>query len=100
MIYEEARKIEDAFMKRTGVSIPAETTHEILEYTMRKLKVIGRSESYFPILYENELHDYFMRTSINLKGERNHVPTVSKTPVSSKLSKRTGPSGLRKLQMV
>lgn len=76
MISKEAIKIEDAFMKRLGVSIPAEIFREILEYTKRKLKLIGQQDSYFATLYENELHDYFMRAKINLKGERDYVPAV------------------------
>ncbi len=67
---KEARRIEVYVEAKLGVKIPAETANEVLEYTMRKLRVIGRPESYLPVLYENELRDYFMRTAINLKGEK------------------------------
>ncbi len=70
MFTEEARRIEEQVAAKLGVKLPAETAKEVLEYTMRKLEVIGRPESYLPVLYENELRDYFMRAAINLKGER------------------------------
>ena len=97
---KEARRIEVYVEAKLGVKIPAETANEILEYTMRKLKVIGQPDGYFPVLYESELHDYFMRAKINLKGERDYVPTVPQLSLQSKLPKRAGSTGFRNMQMV
>ena len=56
-----------------GFLIPEDIAREVLEYAKRKRFVAGKPESYLPLLYENELTDYFMRLEINLRGEINYV---------------------------
>ena len=56
-----------------GFSIPDEVADEVLAYAKRKCSVCGKPASYLPLLYENELTDYFMRLAINLRGGANDV---------------------------
>lgn len=59
--------------KKLGIQIPDEVADEVLRYARRKCELNGKPDSYLPLLYENELTDYFMRLVINLKGEMNRV---------------------------
>lgn len=45
----------------------------VMEYAIRKLKVIGKPLWYLPILYKSELHDYYMRAAINRKEKEKYV---------------------------
>ena len=41
---------------------------EILNHTIRKAQVTGKGIGYIPVLFENELKDFVMRTEINKRG--------------------------------
>lgn len=70
MELEEARARAENTL---GFKIPDEVAEEVLSYAERKCAVVRKPKSYLPLLYENELTDYFMRLAINLKGEMNRV---------------------------
>lgn len=54
--------------KKMDRQIPERIWLEVLWNTMRKCKAVGKDDDYLPILFENELYDYFMRQEINMKG--------------------------------
>lgn len=45
--------------------IPEEVWIEVLGFSVQKLKYIKKPNSYLPILFENELTDYYSRMAIN-----------------------------------
>ena len=49
----------------------------MLTYAKRKCELNHKPDEYLPLLYENELTDYFMRLAINLRGEMNRVQRMS-----------------------
>lgn len=51
-----------------GIEIPDEVASGVLDYSIRKCEVAGKGLDYLPLLFENELRDYYMRLAINLKG--------------------------------
>ena len=61
--------------------IPEEIWLEVFFYAKRKLSYLGKPESYFPILFENELRDFYTRRAINLRGEINRVQYLYEMPV-------------------
>lgn len=54
--------------KVLGFQIAPEIATEVLMYTVRKCKVSGKGADYLPILFENELLDYFIRAAINARA--------------------------------
>lgn len=56
--------------KTLGFSIDKETADEVLQYSKRKCHIQGQDKSYLPILFENELTDYFFRLAITINSER------------------------------
>lgn len=54
--------------RKTGYRFSASEVLEVLLYTIRKNRALGKGVEYFWILFENELTDLVMRTEINLKG--------------------------------
>lgn len=56
-----------------GIEIPDCVANQVLDYSVRKCEVNGKGTDYLPILFENELRDYYMRLAINLKGAIAHV---------------------------
>ena len=70
---DQIREARKAAEKTLGFSVPDEVADEVLAYAKRKCSVSGKPDSYLPLLYENELTDYFMRKAINLRGGKNHV---------------------------
>lgn len=48
-----------------GVHITGDVAAEVLMYSIRKCKVIGKDSSYLPLLFEHELLDFHMRAEIN-----------------------------------
>lgn len=75
---EEARTAAEETL---GFFIPDGIADDVLIYARRKCSVIGKPESYLPLLYENELTDYFMRLAVNLRGGMIHVHDLSKVAV-------------------
>lgn len=79
-----------------GFVIDAKTTIEVFEYCVRKLKRIGKSEDYLPILYKCELPMQIAAREINKlskflyeemkKGGEGYVFGMSYAPLPSKLS--------------
>lgn len=57
-----------AVEEHLGLEIPEEVAGQVLAYSARKCIANGKGMDYLPILYENELRDYYMRLAINLKG--------------------------------
>lgn len=51
--------------EKYGFDISKEEVRWIEEYTKRKCEVNGRGESYFPVLFENEVRDYLVRRCVN-----------------------------------
>lgn len=72
MANEIVKAIESAEAEM-GRIIPEGVWLEVLGYSMRKLEVIKKPMDYLPILFRNELTDYYTRLEINLKGVGNHV---------------------------
>ena len=66
---------------RLGFDIPGNVVAEVLEYTIRKCEANGKGEDYLPLLFKDELKDYYMRMEINAKGSENHVRYMSQNPV-------------------
>lgn len=64
----ELAKAKMAAEDELGFEIPDEVAGKVLDYSVRKCVVNGKGSDYLPILYENELRDYYMRLAINLKG--------------------------------
>lgn len=64
-----------------GFSIDDDVADEVLAYAKRKCELNHKPDDYLPLLYENELTDYFMRLYINLRGELNHVRRMQTVPV-------------------
>lgn len=69
---QEIRAAREAAEAELGFNIPDEVADKVLAYAKRKCSVIGKPESYLPLLFQNELADYFMRLAINLRGGRNY----------------------------
>ena len=66
-------KAKTAAEEHLGFEIPEDVAGQVLAYSCRKCMVNGKGTDYLPVLYENELRDYYMRLSINLKGAMNCV---------------------------
>lgn len=64
----ELAKAKMAAEERLGFEIPEDVAGEVLDYSVRKCEVNGKGMEYLPILFENELRDYYTRLTINLKG--------------------------------
>lgn len=64
-----------------GFAIDDDVAEEVLAYAKRKCELNHKPDDYLPLLYENELTDYFMRLYINLRGDLNHVRRMQTVPV-------------------
>ena len=64
-----------------GRIIPEGVWLEVLGYSMQKLANIKKPMDYLPILFRNELTDYYARLEINLKGVAIHVQRMLENPV-------------------
>lgn len=73
----EILKAREAAERTLGFAIDDETAEEVLAYAKRKCELNHKPDDYLPLLYENELTDYFMRLAINLRGEMNRVQRMS-----------------------
>lgn len=65
MVTTDVMAAKEAAEKTLGFEIPSEIAQEVLAYAVRKCELNKKPESYLPILYENELTDYYMRLAIN-----------------------------------
>lgn len=74
----EARRSAE---RTLGFAIDDDVADEVLAYAKRKCELNHKPDDYLPLLYENELTDYFMRLYINLRGELNHVRRMQAVPV-------------------
>ena len=73
----EILKARESTERTLGFAIDDETAEEVLAYAKRKCELNHKEDVYLPLLYENELTDYFMRLAINLRGEMNRVQRMS-----------------------
>lgn len=73
----------EAAENELGTRIPEDVWLEVLEYSMQKLDQTEKPIEYLPVLFKNELTDYYARLEINLKGVANHVQRMLAKPVSS-----------------
>ncbi len=73
----EILKARESAERTLGFDIDDETAEEVLDYAKRKCELNHKPNEYLPLLYENELTDYFMRLAINLRGEMNRVQRMS-----------------------
>jgi len=74
----EARRSAE---RTLGFAIDDDVAEKVLAYAKRKCEVNRKPDDYLPLLYEDELRDYFMRLNINLRGEQNHVLCLRTVPV-------------------
>ena len=74
----EILKARESAERTLGFDIDDETAEEVLDYAKRKCELNHKPNEYLPLLYENELTDYFMRLAINLRGEMNRVQRMSR----------------------
>lgn len=73
----EILKARESAERTLGFAIDDETAEEVLAYAKRKCELNHKPDEYLPLLYENEMTDYFMRLAINLRGEMNRVQRMS-----------------------
>lgn len=64
----EVNAARAAAERAMGFRIPDHIAEEVLAHTKRKCELNRKPDSYLPLLYENELTDYYMRLAINLRG--------------------------------
>ena len=69
-----------------GFRIPDRIAEEVLAHTKRKCALNRKPDSYLPLLYENELTDYYMRLEINVRGGMVDVCDLRALPVRQQLS--------------
>ena len=80
---EEIVKAIYAAEEQLGRKIPEGVWLEVLGYSYRKLDYIKKPLEYLPILFQNELTDYYARLEINLKGAANYVQRMFADTLSS-----------------
>ena len=64
----ELEYAKKAAEKQIGIEIPDVVAKKVFDYSVRKCEVNGKGDGYLPLLYQNELQDYYMRIAINEKG--------------------------------
>lgn len=69
-----------------GFRIPDRIAEEVLAHTKRKCALNRKPDSYLPLLYENELTDYYMRLEINVRGGMVDVCDLRALPVRQQVS--------------
>ena len=70
---KELREAIISAEKTLGIHITGDVAAEVLMYSIRKCQVIEKDASYLPLLFENELLDYYMRAAINVVSEMNSM---------------------------
>ena len=63
----EFRKIAEAVL---GFNVPDSVVEDMLDYSVEKLRYIRQrqpeyKDTYLPVLFENEIRDYYMRAEIS-----------------------------------
>lgn len=76
----------EAAERELGIRIPDDVWVEVLGYSYQKLEYIKKPAEYLPILFQNELTDFYARLEINLKGVANNVQRMLAIPLSSSVS--------------
>lgn len=76
----------EAAERTLSICIPDEIAEEVLAYAKRKCELNRKPDSYLPLLYENELTDYFTRLAINLRGGMSHVHDLRTLPMRQPVS--------------
>ena len=64
----DLEKAKMAAEDKLGFEIPGSVAGKVLDYAVRKCVANGKDADYLPILFENELRDYYTRLFITLKG--------------------------------
>lgn len=77
----------EAAEEKLGIRIPEGVWLEVLVESYRKLAYIKKPDDYLPILFQNELTDYYARLEINLKGVGNCVQRMLTNAVPSTMPK-------------
>lgn len=72
--------------EKLGLFIPDSIAANVFQYAKRKCEVVGQPIEYLPILFENEITDYFLRLAVNMKGEENYVSALPPNTVPSQMS--------------
>lgn len=72
--------------KTLGYRIPEHVAEEVLAHTKRKCALNRKPDSYLPLLYENEMTDYYMRLEINVRGGMVDVCDLRTLPVRQQVS--------------
>ena len=72
--------------EQLGRKIPEGVWLEVLGRSYRKLDYIKKPIEYLPILFQNELTDYYARLEINLKGAANYVQRMFADALSPQVS--------------
>ena len=67
-----AEKLTEIAERVVGLRFDIEELYKIIKHTIRKCDLNGKDETYLPILFENELRDYQMRSQINAIGRMNY----------------------------
>lgn len=57
--------------RKLNRDIPNDVSLAVLDHTVRKCERIGKGPEYLPLLFENELSDFYMRQQINAMGGMN-----------------------------
>ena len=82
----EILKARESAERTLGFVIDDETAEEVLDYAKRKCELNHKPDEYLPLLYENEMTDYFMRLAINLRGGMSNVHDLRALPVRQQVS--------------
>lgn len=69
---ETVEKLAEIAVKVVGLRFDLGELYKIASHTAAKCELTGKDETYLPILFENELRDYQMRSQINAIGRMNY----------------------------
>lgn len=73
MIVIDLGKARKTASDKLGIEIDDDVAKRVLEYAARKCAINKLSIEYLPVLYENELKDFYTRAVINLIGAAEYV---------------------------
>lgn len=82
----EVNAARAAAERTLGFRIPDQIAEKVLAHTKRKCELNRKPDSYLPLLYENELTDYYMRLAINLRGGIFDVRDLRALPLRQQVS--------------
>lgn len=78
---KEILKARKAAERTLGFAVSDDVAERVLGYAKRKCELNHKPDDYLPLLYKNELTDYFMRLAITARGEMNHVCNLHEVAV-------------------